>query len=137
MSSAQDDSQLTRAAGDSGGRIGPYEIEAPLGSGGMGRVVRARDTRLGRSVAIKILHDQFSTRFQREAQAIAQLNHPSVCTLFDVGPNYLVMECVEGQTLKDRMAGGPLPVAEAVDLASQVAQGLRAAHEGGIVHRGM
>jgi len=135
MSSAHDDDNLTRAATGSGDRIGPYAIEGMLGAGGMGRVVRARDTRLGRSVAIKMAHEQFSTRFHREAQAIAQLNHPNICTLYDVGPDYLVMECVEGRTLKDRIAHGPLPVDEAVDIAWQAAQGLRAAHERGIVHR--
>jgi len=135
VSSADDDSDLTRADTREGQRIGPYAVEGVLGAGGMGRVVRARDTRLGRSVAIKIAHEQFSARFQREAQAIAQLNHPNICTLYDIGPHYLVMECVEGWTLKERLAAGPLPLDEVVDVASQAAQGLRAAHERGIVHR--
>jgi Tol biopolymer transport system component len=133
MTSADDD--LTRAETQTSERIGPYAVEGVLGAGGMGRVVRARDTRLGRSVAIKIAHEQFSARFQREARTIAQLNHPNICTLHDIGPDYLVMECIEGQTLSARIAAGPLPVNEVVDIASQAASGLRAAHERGIVHR--
>src|SRR5215469_14492704 len=84
---------------DRGAKLGPYEILQPLGAGGMGEVYQARDTRLNRSVAIKISSAQFSERFEREARAIAALNHPNICTLFDVGPNYLVMELVEGPTL--------------------------------------
>src|SRR5215472_14722602 len=83
----------------SGACLGPYRIESKLGEGGMGEVFRAIDTRLGRAVAIKTTRDQFSTRFEREARAISSLNHPNICTLFDVGPNYLVMELVEGETL--------------------------------------
>jgi serine/threonine protein kinase len=82
-----------------GNRLGPYEIAAQIGGGGMGEVYRATDTRLNRPVAIKIARDQFDERFAREARAIAQLNHPNICTLYDVGPNYLVMELVEGDTL--------------------------------------
>jgi serine/threonine protein kinase len=92
-----------------GMQLGPYEIEAPLGAGGMGQVYKARDTRLGRAVAIKILSEQFSGRFEREARAISSLNHPHICTLYDVGPNYLVMEFVEGVPLK-----GPLPLDQAL-----------------------
>ena len=92
-----------------GERIGPYEIEAPIGEGGMGEVFRARDTRLHRTVAIKLSKTDFTDRFEREARAIAALNHPHICTLYDVGPNYLVMEYIEGAPLK-----GPLPVAKAV-----------------------
>ena len=79
-----------------GTRLGPYEIVAPVGAGGMGEVYKARDTRLDRTVAVKVSHDQFTERFQREAHAVASLNHPNICQLYDVGPNYLVMELVEG-----------------------------------------
>jgi serine/threonine protein kinase len=83
-----------------GTRLGPYEILASLGAGGMGEVYRAHDTRLGREVAIKVAHEQFSERFEREARAVAALNHPNICQLYDVGPKYLVMELVEGETLQ-------------------------------------
>src|SRR5262250_1010173 len=96
-----------------GDRLGPYEILAPIGAGGMGQVYRARDTRLGRDVAIKVSHEQFTERFEREARAVATLNHPNICTLHDVGPNYLVMELVEGPTLADRIKEGPPPIEEA------------------------
>src|ERR1700694_659486 len=86
--------------------LGPYEILSPLGSGGMGDVYRARDTRLGRDVAIKISAEAFTERCQSEARAIASLNHPNICTLYDVGPNYLVMEYVEGESLAERLARG-------------------------------
>src|SRR5215471_16494988 len=95
-----------------GTRLGPYEIAAAIGSGGMGEVYRARDTRLGRDVAIKISGIQFSERFEREARAIAALNHPNICQLYDVGPNYLVMELIEGPTLADRLKDGPVPEGE-------------------------
>jgi serine/threonine protein kinase len=88
-----------------GARLGPYQIEALLGAGGMGQVYRARDTRLDRAVAIKISREQFGRRFEREARAISALNHPQICTLYDVGPNYLVMELVEGVTLSGEMKG--------------------------------
>src|SRR5213076_3300095 len=93
-----------------GSRLGPYEVLAPIGAGGMGEVWRGRDTRLDRSVAIKILpaefaqNAQFKARFEREARAISQLNHPNICTLYDVGDDYLVMELLEGETLADRIA---------------------------------
>jgi Tol biopolymer transport system component len=111
-------------------RLGPYELIALIGKGGMGEVWRARDTRLNREVAIKFSQAQFSDRFQREANAIAALNHPNICTLHDVGPNYLVMEYVEGEDLK-----GPVPLDRALEIAGQIAAALEAAHEKGIVHR--
>ncbi len=114
----------------SGTRLGPYEIVAPIGAGGMGEVYRALDTRLGRTVAIKVSSSEFSDRFQREARAVAALNHPNICTLHDVGPGYLVMEYIEGQPVK-----GPLPLQEAVRIGVQIADALQTAHESGIVHR--
>ncbi len=114
----------------SGMRLGPYEVIAPIGAGGMGQVFRARDTRLQRVVAIKVARARFSDRFEREARAIAALNHPNICTLHDVGPDYLVMEHVEGSQLK-----GPLPVAKAIVLGCQILDALDAAHKRGIVHR--
>src|SRR5215472_8576139 len=118
-----------------GARLGPYEILAPIGAGGMGEVYKARDSRLNREVAIKVSAERFTDRFEREARSIAALNHPSICTLHDVGPNYLVMELVEGPTLADRIRRGPLPRAEALGIARQIAEALEAAHEKGIVHR--
>src|SRR5438045_894363 len=120
---------------NTGTRLGPYAILAPIGAGGMGEVYRARDTRLNRDVAIKIAAEQFSERFAREARAIAALNHPNICTLHDVGPNYLVMELVEGPTLGERIRQGPMPLEEALGIARQIAEALDAAHEAGIVHR--
>jgi TolB-like protein/Tfp pilus assembly protein PilF/predicted Ser/Thr protein kinase len=113
-----------------GTRLGPYEIVALLGAGGMGEVYKATDTRLGRTVAIKLLRTAHTDRFEREARAIAALNHPHICTLHDIGPNYLVMEYVEGSTLH-----GPLPPDEAMRLALQIASALEAAHAKGIIHR--
>jgi serine/threonine protein kinase len=113
-----------------GARLGPYEILAPIGSGGMGEVYRARDNRLDRTVAIKICAEQFSESFEREARAISAINHPNICTLHDVGTNYLVMEYIEGPTLS-----GPIPLAEALPIARQIAEALEAAHEKGITHR--
>jgi serine/threonine protein kinase len=113
-----------------GTRLGPYEILSPLGAGGMGEVWKARDTRLDRLVAIKTSHSRFSERFEREARAIAAVNHPHVCSLYDVGPDYLVMEYVEGECLR-----GPVPLAEALALADQILDALDAAHQKGIVHR--
>ncbi|MDE3165703.1 MAG: serine/threonine protein kinase, partial [Acidobacteriota bacterium] len=113
-----------------GTRVGPFEIVERLGAGGMGEVFRARDTRLGREVALKVAHEEFTARFLREARAISSLNHPNICTLFDVGPNYLVMELVEGKNL-----AGPVPVATAIEYARQIAAGLEAAHERGVIHR--
>ena len=128
-----------------GGRLGPSEILAPLGAGGMGEVYCARDTRLDRSVAIKVLPADFagnadlSARLEREARAISQLNHPNICTLYDVGhdngTDYLVMELLEGETLADRIARGPLPLPDVLRWAVQIADALAAAHRVGIVHR--
>jgi serine/threonine protein kinase len=98
-----------------GERLGPYEIVAPIGAGGMGEVYRARDPRLDRDVAIKISGEQFSERFEREARAVAPLNHPNICTLYDVGPDYLVLEHVEGET-----PTGPLPLDEALRRAGSL-----------------
>src|ERR1700693_3227436 len=118
-----------------GAQIGPYRIEAALGAGGMGEVYRAVDTRLRRTVAIKVAKENFDQRFEREARAIAALNHPNICTLYDVGPNYLVMELIEGPTLAERIEKGPVAVEEAVGIAKQIADALEAAHEKGITHR--
>ena len=128
-----------------GTRVGPYEIVAPVGVGGMGEVYRARDVRLSRTVAIKVLGERVNTdasyrsRFEREARAIAVLNHPHICTLYDLGHHqgidFLVMEYLEGQTLADRLAQGALPPALAVAIATEIADALDNAHRQGIVHR--
>jgi serine/threonine protein kinase len=128
-----------------GNKLGPYEIIAPLGAGGMGEVYRARDTRLDRTVAIKILPAHLSSdpmqkqRFEREAKTISSLNHPHICVLHDVGHqdgiDYLVMECVEGETLAKRLEKGPLPLDQVLKFGAQIADGLDKAHRSGIVHR--
>jgi Tol biopolymer transport system component len=118
-----------------GDTLGSFEILASIGAGGMGDVYRARDTRIGRDVAIKVSREAFSERVSREAQAVAALNHPNICTLHDVGPDYLVMELVEGPTLAERILEGPLPLDEALAIARQISAALEAAHERGIVHR--
>src|ERR1043166_8478716 len=118
-----------------GTRLGPYEVIAPIGSGGMGQVWGARDTRLDRTVAIKVSSEQFTERCEREARNVAALNHPNVCTLFDVGPDYLVMELIEGPTLAERIAEGAIPLQEALAIARQIAEAVEAAHERGIIHR--
>jgi eukaryotic-like serine/threonine-protein kinase len=124
-----------------GTRLGPYEVVAPLGAGGMGEVFKARDTRLDRSVAIKVLPAEFAqnaqlkTRFEREAKTISQLNHPHICTLYDVGDGYLVMELLEGETLADRIAKGPLPIDQVLRYGVQIAEALDKAHKAGVVHR--
>jgi Tol biopolymer transport system component len=115
--------------------LGPYEIIAPIGAGGMGEVYRARDTRLGRAVAIKISGEAFSSRFALEARAIAALNHPHICTLHDVGPNYLVMELVEGEALSALLRKGALPIESVLRYGAQIAEALTAAHEKGVIHR--
>ncbi len=117
------------------GRFGPYRIEGPLGAGGMGEVFRAIDTRLGRAVAIKTCHEEFGERFHRETRAISSLNHPYICTLYDVGPDYLVMELIEGETLAACLKRGKLPPERAIPYGSQIAEALAAAHAKGIVHR--
>ena len=121
-----------------GTRLGPYEILAPLGAGGMGEVYRARDTRLGRDVALKILPAEFSAdpvrkqRFGREAKTISSLNHPNICVLHDVGTHdgvdYLVMECMEGETLRKRVEKGPLPLEQVLKYGAQIADALEKAH---------
>jgi eukaryotic-like serine/threonine-protein kinase len=118
-----------------GAQLGPYRIEAQIGSGGMGTVYRAVDTRLGRVVAIKIAAERYSVRFQLEAQAISTLNHPNICTLYDVGPNYLVMEFIEGSTLAAELKKGPLVPETAARYGAQIAGALAEAHSLGIVHR--
>src|SRR5256712_12469598 len=129
----------------SGTKLGPYEIQSPLGAGGMGEVYRARDTRLERDVAIKILPSQLSNdsvrkqRFEREAKTISSLNHPHICVLHDVGNqdgiDYLVMECVEGETLAKRLEKGPLPLEQVLKYGMQIADALDKAHRSGVVHR--
>ena len=125
----------TRTVLSSGAQLGPYKIEAAIGAGGMGTVYRAIDTRLGRVIAIKIAAERYSERFQLEARAISTLNHPHVCTLYDVGPNYLVMEFIEGSMLAAEIKKGPLPAETAVRYGTQIAGALAEAHSLGIVHR--
>ena len=127
------DSTVTNFAAHS--LLGPYSIQGKLGEGGMGEVFRAVDTRLGRAVAIKTTREQFSSRFEREARAISSLNHPHICTLYDIGPNYLVMELVDGETIGARLKSGPLAVKTALLYASQIVSALMEAHGKGIVHR--
>jgi eukaryotic-like serine/threonine-protein kinase len=129
----------------SGTKLGPYEIQSPLGTGGMGEVYRARDTRLDRTVAVKILPSHLSDkpeakqRFEREARAISSLNHPNICTLYDVGQqdgvDFLVMEFLEGETLADRLMKGPLPPEQVLKYGVEICEGLEKAHHRGIVHR--
>ena len=125
----------TATALTAGACLGPYRIESKLGQGGMGEVFRAVDTRLGRAVAVKVSHERFSDRFEREARAIAALNHPHICTLHDVGPDYLVMEYLEGETLAERLRGGKLSMEETLRYGGQIASALAAAHGKGIIHR--
>src|SRR5476649_141763 len=129
----------------SGTKLGPYEIQSALGAGGMGEVYCARDTRLDRTVAVKILPSHLSSnpeakqRFEREARAISSLNHPHICTLHDVGHqdgiHYLVMEYLDGETLAARLERGPLPLADALKFAVQIANALDKAHREGVTHR--
>ena len=125
--------------------LGPYEVTAKLGEGGMGEVWRAHDTQLNRDVALKILPDAFASdpdrlaRFQREAQVLASLNHPNIAAIYGIeeaeGTRALVLELVEGPTLADRIAQGPIPLDEALPIAKQIAEALEAAHEAGVIHR--
>jgi eukaryotic-like serine/threonine-protein kinase len=133
---------MTQALGT---RLGPYEIRAPLGTGGMGEVYRARDTRLERDVAIKVLPQETAddpsalARFRREAQAIAALQHPNILALYDVGveraTTFAVMELLEGETLRARISDSPLPWRRAVAIGVEIAEGLAAAHAKGVIHR--
>ena len=128
-----------------GTRLGPYEITGQIGAGGMGEVYRATDTNLKRTVAIKVLPEAVATdgerlaRFQREAEVLARLNHPNIAAIYGLeksdGTAALVMELVEGPTLADRIAQGPIPVDDALPIAKQIAEALEAAHEQGIIHR--
>jgi serine/threonine protein kinase len=128
-----------------GTHVGPYEIQGPLGAGGMGEVYKARDTRLERTVAIKILPPSVASdpdrrsRFEREAKTIAGLDHPHICTLYDVGDHqgsmYIVMEHLTGETLAQRLQKGPIPLGQALKIASEIAEALAAAHRQGIIHR--
>ena len=124
-----------------GARLGPYEVVAPIGAGGMGEVFKARDTRLERSVAIKILPAEFAQnaqlrlRFEREAKTISQLSHANICTLYDVGEGFLVMELLEGETLAERIAKGPLSIEQVLKIGAQIADALDCAHRAGVVHR--
>ncbi|MGA9980350.1 MAG: serine/threonine-protein kinase [Candidatus Sulfotelmatobacter sp.] len=128
-----------------GAKLGPYEILSPLGAGGMGEVYRARDTRLDRTVAVKVLNSQLvgnvelRGRFEREAKIISQLQHPNICVLYDVGSEgsteFLVMEFLEGESLADRLKRGPLAQTELLKIAIQIADALEKAHRAGVVHR--
>ncbi|HEU4938804.1 MAG TPA: serine/threonine-protein kinase, partial [Vicinamibacterales bacterium] len=124
-----------------GSRFGPYAIEAPLGAGGMGEVYRARDTALNREVAIKIVPDLFAAdpermaRFSREAQTLAALNHPNIAHVYGLEGSGLVMELVDGEDLAERLTRGPLPLDDALPIATQIVEALGAAHDRGIVHR--
>ncbi len=128
-----------------GTKLGPYEVVAPIGAGGMGEVYRAKDARLDRDVAIKILPQEMCAdparkqRFEREAKTISGLNHPNICVLYDVGcqdgVDYLVMECIEGETLAKRIEKGPLPLEQLLKYGAQIADALDKAHRAGIVHR--
>src|SRR5687767_1150774 len=129
---------MSASAGD---RLGPYELVSRIGAGGMGEVWRARDTRLDRRVAGESLPGEFASdarmriRFEREARAISQLDHPHICALFDVGENYLVMELLEGESLADRLLRGPLPLADVLRYGAQIAHALDRAHRAGVIHR--
>src|SRR5512139_3126547 len=128
-----------------GARLGPYEIQSAIGAGGMGEVYKARDSRLDRTVAIKVLPPEVSAdpdrraRFEREAKTIAGLNHPHICTLHDVGEHegstFLVMEHLTGETLAQRLEQGPLPLEQALGVATEIADALSAAHRQGVIHR--
>jgi eukaryotic-like serine/threonine-protein kinase len=129
----------------SGAKLGPYEIQSPLGAGGMGEVYRAKDTRLDRTVAVKVLPSHLSSdpelrqRMEREAKAISALQHANICTLYDIGSqdgtDFLVMEYLEGQTLADRLGKGALPLDQILKIGTEIAQALEKAHQQGIIHR--
>src|SRR5215831_11752118 len=129
----------------SGTRLGPYEVQSAIGAGGMGEVYRARDTRLDRTVAVKILPAHLSTdsaarqRFDREARVISSLNHPNICQLYDVGRqdgvDFIVMELLEGETLAERLKKGPLPLEQVLKYGIEICEGLEKAHKSGVVHR--
>ncbi|MGH9648959.1 MAG: serine/threonine-protein kinase, partial [Terriglobales bacterium] len=128
-----------------GTRVGPYEILSPIGAGGMGEVYRARDSRLGRDVALKVLPDELSAdrerlqRFEQEARAASALNHPAIVTIYELGQadaaSYIAMELVEGDTLRALLTAGALPLHKVIQIAAQIADGLAKAHGAGIVHR--
>ena len=130
---------------NAGSKLGPYEVVAPIGAGGMGEVYRARDTRLGRDVALKVLPEAFAqdaerlVRFRREAQVLASLNHPNICTIHGLGDHdgglFIAMELLDGQTLRERLSAGPLPIGALLDLTIQIADALEAAHQKGMAHR--
>ena len=136
---------VAHSAQKSGAKLGPYEIVAPLGAGGMGEVYKARDTRLNRIVAIKVLpahladSPELRERFEREARTIASLNHPHICTLYDIGQHdgvdFLVMEYVEGETLAQRLGKGPLPLEQVLQYAIEISDALDKAHRKGVTHR--
>src|ERR1017187_7657351 len=131
----------------SGTKLGPYEIVSPVGAGGMGEVYRARDARLGRDVAIKVLPEALAhdagrlRRFEQEARAIAALSHSNILGIHDIGTHdgapFLVSEFLDGQTLREKLVTGPLPLRRAIEYALGIAEGLAAAHEKGVVHRGL
>ncbi|RPH84578.1 MAG: serine/threonine protein kinase [Planctomycetaceae bacterium] len=124
-----------------GDRLGPYEVLSPIGAGGMGEVYRARDTRLDRTVALKVLPDHIAqregarARFEREARAVASLSHPNICSLLDICEGYMVMELIDGETLAQRIEKGPIPIDHALTLATQIADALDRAHRAGVTHR--
>src|SRR6266567_8134757 len=124
-----------------GTKLGPYEVLFPIGAGGMGEVYKARDTRLDRTVAVKVLPEHIAkredlrARFEREARAVASLNHPHICVVHDIGPNYMVMELIEGETLEARISRGALPLDKALQYAMQTADALDRAHRAGVTHR--
>ena len=128
-----------------GSRLGPYSVTAKIGEGGMGEVYRARDTKLDRDVALKVLPEAFTqdpdrlARFEREAKVLASLNHPNIAAIYGLeeadGTRALVLELVEGPTLADRIKRGPIPLDEALPIAKQIAEALETAHEAGVIHR--
>jgi len=124
-----------------GDKLGPYEVLSPIGAGGMGEVYKARDTRLDRTVAVKVLPEHIAqredvrARFEREARAVASLNHPNICTLHYIGEGYMVMELIEGETLAARVEKGVLPLDQALQFALQIADALDRAHRAGVTHR--